>query len=418
MDLRLQQLAHLDPLAVPLPHGTEVVTRVDRVAGARTVPQGAVGRVVKVDGEEVDVLVVGVGTVRYARRELTPRKVGQAQFAQRREAAWSSLRGCVVVETVVGSRAWGLAEEGSDTDLRGVFALPLAWSLGLVEAPADLVSADGSATYWRVDKAVRQALRADPNTLEALFVPGARALDPIGEWLLAARDALVSAEIHGSFGRYALSQLMRLEQSQRLAAHRDAALGWLRADPGLSLDAVAAKLAAAFPRATPTADDALLQARQYVKQLYRSLHDQGLLASNEFAAMARFAREDPAALELPRELRPKNAYNLLRLIVTATGWLRTGAPEFEASGAFRERLLAIKQGRVALAEVLAEAESLAPALEEARRATKLPAHPDAATADALLRRIGGEVARRAVLDVDGAFGRAAPPPPEVVRDPG
>ena len=134
--------------------------------------------------------------------------------------------------------------------------------------------------------------------------------------------------------------------------------------------------------------------------------------------MVRFAREDPAALELPRELRPKNAYNLLRLIATATAWLRTGAPDFEARGAWRERLLAIKQGRVALDEVLAEAESLAPALEEARHTTKLPAHPDVAVADALLRRIGGEVARRSVLEVDGVFGKAAPPPPEVVWDPG
>lgn len=414
MDLRLQQLAHLDPQAVPLPHGTEVTTRVDRVVGERTVPQGAVGRVVKVAGDEVDVLVVGVGTVRFARRELTPRKVGQAQFAQRREVAWTALRGCVVLETVVGSRAWGLSDDGSDTDLRGVFALPLPWSAGLIEGPADLVSADGSATYWRADKAVRQAMRADPNTLEALFVPGARALDPIGEWLLEARDALVSAEIHGSFGRYALSQLKRLEQSQRLAAHRDAVLGWLRVDPTLSLDAVSARLAGAFPRATPTEADALHQSKQYVKQLCRSLHDQGLVASNEFAAVARFAHDDPAALELPRELRPKNAYNLLRLIVTATEWLRTGAPEFEASGEFRARLMAIKQGRVPLDEVLAEAESLAPALEEARRGTRLPPHPDAAVADALLRRIGHEVARRAVLGEEGPWGSEAPPPPEVV----
>ena len=228
----------------------------------------------------------------------------------------------------------------------------------------------------------------------------------------------MSSEIHGSFGRYALSQLKRLEQSQRLAAHRDAVLGWLRADPDLTLDAVAVRLAAAFPRVTPTEADALHQAKQYVKQLYRSLHDQGLIPSNEFVAMARFAHDDPSALELPRELRPKNAYNLLRLIVTATDWLRTGAPTFEASGAFRERLLDVKKGRVALAEVLAEAESLAPALEEARLTTKLPAHPDVTAADALLRRVGAEVARRSVQGVEGPFGREAPEPPELVWDQG
>ncbi len=63
MDLRLKHLAHLDPHAAPLPHGTEVTTGVDRVHEARVVAQGAVGRVVHIDGDRVDVAIVGVGTL-------------------------------------------------------------------------------------------------------------------------------------------------------------------------------------------------------------------------------------------------------------------------------------------------------------------------------------------------------------------
>jgi predicted nucleotidyltransferase len=33
----------------------------------------------------------------------------------------------VVVEAVVGSRAWGVADEGSDEDRRGVFVPPAPW---------------------------------------------------------------------------------------------------------------------------------------------------------------------------------------------------------------------------------------------------------------------------------------------------
>ena len=44
MELRIQELGAIDPLSVPLPNGTEVTTRVDRVIAAdRRVPQGAVG---------------------------------------------------------------------------------------------------------------------------------------------------------------------------------------------------------------------------------------------------------------------------------------------------------------------------------------------------------------------------------------
>ncbi len=419
MDLRLRELGAINPLAVPLPNGTEVITRVDRVLDAdRRVPQGAVGRVVAQRDGELDVMIVGVGVLRYVRLELTPRKIGQVRWARRREGAWAALRPCTVLEATVGSRAWGLADEGSDHDVRGAFVLPFGWTLGLGEPPRDLVSADGSATYWEAGKAVRQALRADPNTLELLFVASAAAQDPMGEWILAARDAFVSVEIYGSFGRYALSQLKRLVQSRRLAEHRAVVLEWLREDPAPTLDVVAARLARASPRAAPTVADQVLQAKDYVKQLYRSLYDQGLLAGRDYPSLVRFAREAAPDLDLPRDLRPKNAYNLVRLIGAAIGWLRTGAPSFEATGAFRDLLLSIKKGQLSLEETLREAEARARELEDARRETRLPPHPDVACADALLCRLGAEAARRALAGEPGPFGRDAPPRPELEYDEG
>ncbi|MCL2723115.1 MAG: nucleotidyltransferase domain-containing protein [Polyangiaceae bacterium] len=414
MDLRLRNLERLDSRSVPLPHGTEVVTRVDRVVGERRVPQGTVGRVTKVDGDAIDVTVVGVGILQFARDELTPRRVGQALYAHRRAEAWDALKSCVVLETVVGSRAWGLADATSDEDRRGVFALPLPWTLGLVAAPEDLVSADGSATYWSTTKAAKQALRTDPNTLEMLFLPEATARDPIGEWMLEARDAFVSIEIYGTFGRYALGQLRRLEQGLRLAEHRTVVLDWLREDPERTLDALAKRLAEVSTRAAPSEADRIHLAKQYIKQLYRSMHDQGLLDANEFAALVRFARDKSADFELPRELRPKNAYNLVRLLATATRWLCEGTPTFAVAEPLRTRLLAIKRGEVALADVLAEADAMAPELEAARDASRLPRRPDVARIDVLLRRIGEELARRWITRAEGPFGKDAPPAPEAI----
>jgi hypothetical protein len=406
-DLRLRGFHDIDPETVPLPHGTEVVTRVDRLVGARRIPQGAMGRVVRVDGDEVRVLVVGVGEAPYARAELVPRKAGQLRFARHREAAWAALRPCVVLETVVGSRAWGLADDTSDTDRRGLFALPFPWTAALVPVPDDLVSTDGSATYWELGKTIRQALRADPNTLEVLFATDVEVRDPIGQWLLDARDAFVSAEIYASFGRYALSQAKKLRQSLRLAEHRALLLDWVRASPALSLDETAARLADATGIEAPTAADRLLRAREYVKQLYHSLHDRGLIPAASFEALVELAAAGHQ-FELPRELRPKNAYNLLRLIATAIRWLRTGATDFRVAEPLRTRLLAIKRGDVALADVLDEAEQMAAELEAARRETDLPARGDVARADGLLRRTREELARRWVQREPGPFGADAP----------
>jgi RNA repair pathway DNA polymerase beta family len=396
---------------VPLPHGTEVTTRVERVAGARRVPQGAVGRVTAIHDDEYEVFVVGVGSLRYRRDELTPRKGGQLEFAMRREAAWNALSPCVVLDTVVGSRAWGLAGEGSDVDRRGAFVLPMTWGAGLGTPPEELVSADGSSTYWEAGKLVRQALRADPNTLETLFVPGAQALDEMGAWILAERDAFPSLAIYGSFARYALAQLKKLRQSVRLAEHRALLLSWLRVEPAPSLDQVAERLAHEASVSAPTPADATLLAKEYIKQLYHSLRDQGRLERADFAGLVELARAGGEPPDAARELRPKNAYNLLRLLATAMLWLRTGTPRFEVEEPLRTRLLQIKRGEVALAEVLDEAEALTPALEEARRQSPLPARPDLARADALLRKLRSEAARRHIRGAAGPWGTEAPPPP-------
>lgn len=418
MALRLGGLADLDPAAVPLPAGTEVTTRVDRYsASLRDVdgelrPQGATGRVVAVDGERVEVQFLDGRRATYLRSEVTPRKLGVQRYAVRRAAAWESLRPCVVIDTLVGSRAWGVSDERSDEDRRGVFVLPMPWTTGLVDPPLDLVSLDGSHTYWELGKAIRQALRADPNTLEMLFAEPA-VVDPLGAELVAMRDGFLSQEIYGSFGRYALSQLDRLEHNQRLAEHRGVIIEWLQADPALELDAAAHRLAATARIAAPTPADAVARAKDYIKQLYRSLYDQGAIAANDWASL-REAAAGP--LELPRDLRPKNAYNLIRLLDLAIRWLRGEPPTVRVSDELRPALLAIKRGEVPMPDVIALARELTPRLEGARQASPLPRHPDVARAERVLRAARAEAARRCVDGAPGPWGADAAAPPEAGYD--
>ncbi len=409
-------LERIDAVGVPLPNGTKVTLRVDVRATGRDVPCGAVGQVVGCEQERVVVRLPDGFTFACPRAEVVPTKLGQARYAVRRERAWQALHSGVVVRAMVGSRAWGLADASSDVDVRGVFVLPLPWTTGLVEPPTELVSADGSETFWEVEKAVQQALRADPNTLETLFLPGAEALDEIGAWLLEARHAFVSQELYGSFGRYALSQLKRLGQSLRLAEHREQLVSWVAADPAITLDAAAQRLADATLERGDVA-----QAKRYIKQLYGSLYDQGMLPARDFESFVRHAsslsasgRDGHALTTLPRKLRPKNAYNLIRLIATATIWLRTGAPEFEATGELRSLLLRIKGGDVPLDAVLKHAQNMMPALDDARAHTRLPKRPDVAAVDRVLRRIREEAARRWFLEPAAPyFGKSGPPAPLV-----
>ncbi|MDB4960895.1 MAG: Undecaprenyl-phosphate N-acetylglucosaminyl 1-phosphate transferase [Myxococcales bacterium] len=412
MALRLGGLADLDPTAVPLPAGTEVTTRVDRIIDGELRTQGASGRVVGLRDEIVEVLFLDGKRASYLRTEVVPRKLGVARYAQRRAAAWDQLTPCIVLDTIVGSRAWGVSEEGSDEDHRGVFVLPMAWTTGLADPPLDLTSVDGSQSYWEIGKAIRQALRADPNTLEMLFA-APRALDPMGEELIAIRHGFLSQEIYGSFGRYALSQLDRLEHNQRLAEHRVTIIGWLRDDPALELGTAAERLADAARIVAPTRADAVARARDYIKQLYRSMYDQGVIAANDWASLRAVAATE---LELPRDLRPKNAYNLIRLLDVAIRWLGGEPPEVRVSEALRPTLLSIKRGEMPMPDVMALARELTPRLEVARSGSPLPRHADVEAAERVLRAARAEAARRAVLREPGPWGTDAPAPPEARFD--
>lgn len=424
----IEGLRELDSRAVPLPNGTEVASLRDVVVQGRDrpLPQGAVGRVLDSDGEVVRVLVVGVGEVDFERRDLAPRRRGQLRFAARRAEDEALLEPCVVLDAVVGSRAWGLAHEGSDIDRRRVFLLPFPWTTGLASPTDAFVSRDGSTTTWEIEKAIRQALRADPNTLEMLFVPDVEAADEVGAELLAARDAFVSARIHGSFGRYALSQGRRLANAARLVTHREALFDWLGRHPHSSLDEAAARLARGA--LAPDADDLVgrvgraaddvARARQHVKQLYQSLHDQGWLPERSFEALRDFVREGGEPPPTPRSLRPKNAANLLRLVAVAVHWLSTGEALIETRGALRDRLLAIQGGEVDLAMALRWVEEEAAGLEAARERTPLPHEPDLPRADAVLRLARERAACRWHRREPGPWGADAPQPPPLQREPG
>src|SRR5262249_13361038 len=320
-----------------------------RVVDGALRPQGATGRVASLDGDRLEVQFIDGKRATYLRAEVTPRKLGVVRYAQRRAAAWDQLRPCVVIDTLVGSRAWGVSDDGADEDRRGVFVLPMAWTSGLVEPPLDLISVDGSQTYWELGKAIRQALRADPNTLEMLFADP-QIVDPLGAELVAMRTGFLSLEIYGSFGRYALSQLDRLEHNQRLADHRTTGIAWLRDDPALELEAPAHRLATQARVAGPSRADAVARAKDYIKQLYRSMYDQGLIAANDWASL-RAASQLPLAL--PRDLRPKNAYNLIRLLDLAIRWLRGEPPEVRVSDDIRPTLRTIKRGEMPIADVMA-----------------------------------------------------------------
>ncbi|MER5886039.1 nucleotidyltransferase domain-containing protein [Streptomyces sp. NPDC001941] len=120
-----------------------------------------------------------------------------------------------IYSCVMGSRAFGLATEGSDTDRRGVFLAPtpLFWRF---EKPPTHVEGPAEEQFsWELERFCELALRANPNVLECLHSPLVERIDDTGRELLSLRGAFLSLEVHGTFVRYAAGQRRKLEADVR-----------------------------------------------------------------------------------------------------------------------------------------------------------------------------------------------------------
>lgn len=122
---------------------------------------------------------------------------------------------CVIYRCVVGSRAYGLDTDISDTDRRGVYLAPLEMHLSLFGAPEQFEDNEAQTCYRELQKFIVMALRANPNILECLYSPLVEKIAPLGERLLALRESFLSQMIFQTFNGYALSQFKKLEQDRR-----------------------------------------------------------------------------------------------------------------------------------------------------------------------------------------------------------
>ena len=125
------------------------------------------------------------------------------------------LESLVIYRCVVGSRAYGLDNDDSDTDRRGVYLAPAELQWSLFGAPEQFEDNATQSCYWELQKFLAMALKANPNILECLYSPMVEKITPLGEELLALRQHFLSQMIFQTFNGYAMSQFKKIEQDLR-----------------------------------------------------------------------------------------------------------------------------------------------------------------------------------------------------------
>ncbi len=121
----------------------------------------------------------------------------------------------VIYRCVVGSRAYGLANADSDTDVRGVYLAPMDLVLSLRKPPGQLQNPEEEFCYWELEKFIKLALKANPNILECLYTPLVLFSTPLIDNLLEAREMFLSKMVYQTYNGYVLSQFKKMEGDLR-----------------------------------------------------------------------------------------------------------------------------------------------------------------------------------------------------------
>ncbi|HEX8286655.1 MAG TPA: nucleotidyltransferase domain-containing protein [Pyrinomonadaceae bacterium] len=121
----------------------------------------------------------------------------------------------VIYRCVVGSRAFGLDDENSDTDFRGIYLPPAEIHWSMFGVPEQLENSETEECYWELQKFLILALKANPNILECLYTPLVEYKNEIAEELLAMRRDFLSKLVYQTYNGYVMSQFKKLEQDLR-----------------------------------------------------------------------------------------------------------------------------------------------------------------------------------------------------------
>lgn len=199
-----------EPTIIPV--GTQVVTSVavEKKGGKVAHPERAVAVVVRVlEGNNYRVRFLDGYEAVFARSQLTIRKHFQQVPGGEEDV---DFRQFVIYRCVTGSRAYGLDEEGSDTDRRGIYLPPAQYHWSLYGIPEQLEDKDQEETYWELQKFLVLALKANPNILECLYTPLIEEATPLAQELLNQREIFLSELVYQTYNGYVMSQFRKLRR--------------------------------------------------------------------------------------------------------------------------------------------------------------------------------------------------------------
>lgn len=202
--------------------GTQIVTLRDVLGkGGRVLhPRGAVGVIVRSprDLEHSYWVRFPDGIEEALRREdvttlaqYTEGQIGDSQI----NVARHNLFNRVIYRCIIGSRAYGLDDDESDTDYRGIFLPPTELQWSLFGVPDQIECHETQEQFWELQRFLILALKANPNVLECLYTPLIEKTTPLADELLQMRSVFLSRIVYQTYNGYVMSQFKKMQADIR-----------------------------------------------------------------------------------------------------------------------------------------------------------------------------------------------------------
>lgn len=202
--------------------GTQVVSLREVIgAGGRTLhPRGSVGVIIRSPGDLDHSYRVRFpdGVEEALKRDevvmlahFKEGEIGDVQIT----AARSNLYDRVIFRCVIGSRAYGLEDDQSDTDYRGIFLPPAELQWSLYGVPEQIECYETQEHYWELQRFLVLALKANPNVLECLYTPLIEKTTTLADELLQMRSLFLSRLVYQTYNGYVMSQFKKMQSDLR-----------------------------------------------------------------------------------------------------------------------------------------------------------------------------------------------------------
>jgi hypothetical protein len=194
--------------------GTQVVLKVAKVLldGQQFKPPGSVGVVVESPPHNQQPYLIQFADGEVVQAHFDELALRRREVEDELGAVTEDLRPWIIYRCQVGSKAFGLASDDSDDDLRGIYLPParLQWSLRRLPEQREFADGQQDEVYWELEKFLRLALKANPNVLETLWTPLVLLADETAQELRGIREAFLSKHVYKTYSGYVLSQFRRM----------------------------------------------------------------------------------------------------------------------------------------------------------------------------------------------------------------